>query len=118
MRILGASLTLSIAFTCMLAGCAAAATESEVKPESTSEFTIGATTQQYVIWRLGTPSSTTTLLDGSTFLVYIFTGRPLFWDSVMSNFGPYATTNVRRTTVSFIFGPDGILKKSDIVSYQ
>ncbi len=118
MRRLRASLTLSIAFTCMLAGCAATATESEVKPESISEFTIGATTQQYAIWRLGTPSSTTTLPDGSTFLVYTFTGKPPFWDRVISNFGPYATTNVRRTTVSFIFGPDGILKKSDTVSYQ
>ncbi len=118
MRSLGARLTLSIAFTCMLAGCAAAATENEIKPESMSELTIGATTQQYVIRKLGTPSSTNTLPDGSTFLVYTFTGKPPFWDRVMSNFGPYATTNVRRTTVSFLFGPDGFLKKSDTVSYQ
>ena len=68
MRSLRASLTLSVAFVCMLAGCAS--TESGIKPESTSEFTLGATTQQYVIWKLGTPSSTTTFPDGSTVLVY------------------------------------------------
>ncbi len=118
MRSLGASLTLSIAFTCMLAECAAAATENEIKLESMSEFTIGATTQQYVIWKLGTPSSTNTIPDGSTFLVYAFTDKPPFWDRVMSNFGPYASTNVRRTDVSFLFGPDGTLKKSDTVLYQ
>ncbi|MEX4005285.1 hypothetical protein AB4Y38_41380, partial [Paraburkholderia sp. EG285A] len=75
-------------------------------------------TQQYVIWKLGTPSSTTTLPDGSTVLVYTFMGERPFWDRVMLNLGPYATTNVRRTTISFLFGPDGILKKSDTVSYQ
>jgi hypothetical protein len=116
MRSLGASLTLSIASACMLAGCAS--TESGIKPESMSEFTLGATTRQYVIRTLGTPSSTTTLPDGSTFLVYAFTGRQPFWNRVMSNFGPYATTNVQRTTISFLFGPDDILKKSDTVSYQ
>jgi outer membrane protein assembly factor BamE (lipoprotein component of BamABCDE complex) len=108
-------MTLSIIYACFLVGCAS--TEEEIKPEDISDFRLGVTTQQQVIARLGTPSSTSTLPNGSMFLVYAFTKpRPLAV-TVIPAIGPFVGgTDARSTSISFQFGPDGILNASNTVS--
>lgn len=104
---------LSVVSTCLLSGCAS--TEGVIKPEDIADFRPGVTTQQQVMARLGTPSSTSALPGGSTFLVYAFTEpRPAAaqWLPEIVSFVP------RSTTISFQFGPDGILTQSNTASSQ
>lgn len=114
MKGLRTTMILSIVCACFLVGCA---TKGEViKPEDIADFMPGVTTQQQVIARLGTPSSTSTLPDGSTFLVYAFTEpRPAAenWPAISAFTG---STDLRSSTISFRFGPDGILSASNTVS--
>jgi outer membrane protein assembly factor BamE (lipoprotein component of BamABCDE complex) len=115
MKGLRTTMIFSIAYACFLVGCASKGLE--IKPEDISDFKPGVTTQQQVVARLGTPSSTSTLPDGSTFLVYAFTepgpsGMALI-PAVSEYMGP---PNLRSSTISFQFGPDGILNTSNTTS--
>lgn len=115
MKGLRTAMILSIAYACFLAGCASKG--EMIRPDDISDFTPGATTQQQVIARLGTPSSTSTLPNGSTFLVYAFTEpQPLAvtWIPAIAPF--VGDTDVRSSTISFEFGPDGILSSSNTAS--
>lgn len=114
MKSLRTTMILSIVYACFLLGCASKG--EEIKPEDIADFKPGVTTQQQVIARLGTPSSTSTLPNGSTFLVYAFTEpRPL--GASISAISPfYDGTNVRSSTISFEFGADGILSASNTTS--
>jgi outer membrane protein assembly factor BamE (lipoprotein component of BamABCDE complex) len=118
MKSLHSTMLLSVAFGCLLAGCAS--NEAMViKPEDIADFTLGVTTRQQVVARLGMPSSTSTLPDGSTFLVYAFTEpQPAAtqWIPAMAPFT--GGTHPRSSTISFQFGADGILNTTNTVSSQ
>lgn len=106
---------LSVVYVCFLAGCVA--TDQVIRPEDISDFKLGVTTLQQVVGRLGTPSSKSRLPDGSTFLVYAFTepqSAATQWIPVIAPF--VGATNPRSASISFQFGPDGILNASDSVS--
>ncbi|SAL62398.1 lipoprotein [Caballeronia udeis] len=109
------TMTLLIVCACFLAGCGS--TGREIKPEDISDFRPGVTTQQQVVARLGTPSQTSALPDGSTYLVYAFTkpqSLAVTWIPIIGTFG--GGTDGRGTTISFQFGPDGILNTSNTAS--
>lgn len=109
------TVTLSIVCVCFLVGCAPMA--EQIKPEDMSDFRPGVTTQQQVVSRLGTPSSTSRLPDGSTFVVYAFTEPKSLTAIFISNMNPMGGgNNARSSAISFQFGPDGILTTSDTVS--
>ncbi|MFL9886966.1 outer membrane protein assembly factor BamE [Paraburkholderia agricolaris] len=110
-------MSLSIVYACFLAGCTSTVAQ-QIKPEDVSDFRPGVTTEQQVLARLGTPSSTTMLQNGSTFLVYASTeARPLS-AMFLSNMNPTVGGNnaAPTATISFEFGPDGILHASNTVS--
>ncbi|RKE38444.1 SmpA/OmlA family protein [Paraburkholderia sp. BL23I1N1] len=115
MKVLRTTLILSIVFACVLGGCAS--TVEEIKPEDIADFRPGVTTQQQVVARLGTPSSTSTLQNGSTFLVYAFAQPQPLAVTLIPAIGPFVgDTSVRSTAISFQFGPDGMLNAANTVS--
>jgi hypothetical protein len=106
---------LSAVYVCFLVGCVS--TEEVIKPEDISDFNPGVTTQQQVLARLGTPSSTSRLPDGSNFLVYAFSESKSLTATWLPAVAPLVgETNVRSSAISFQFGPDGILNSSNTVS--
>ncbi|AJZ62565.1 outer membrane protein assembly factor BamE [Paraburkholderia fungorum] len=110
-------MSLSIVYVCLLAGCTSTMAQ-QIKPEDVSDFKPGVTTEQQVLARLGTPSSSSILQNGSTFLVYASTeARPLS-ALFLSNLNPTVGGNnaAPTATISFEFGPDGILRDSHTVS--
>ncbi|MFL9866101.1 outer membrane protein assembly factor BamE [Paraburkholderia fungorum] len=115
MKGLRTTMTLSIVCACFLVGCAS--TVTGIKPEDVSDFRPGVTTKQQVLARLGTPSSASTLPNGSTFLVYASTESRPFSALFISNMNPMGGNNAAPTsTISFEFGPDGVLNASNTVS--
>jgi outer membrane protein assembly factor BamE (lipoprotein component of BamABCDE complex) len=100
-----------------LAGCVSSGVE--VKPEQTSDFRPGVTTRQQVVARLGNPTTTATLPDGSTMLVYAFSAaqaRPASFIPIVGMFAGGA--DARSSTVSFQFTPAGVLKSSSSTTSQ
>jgi outer membrane protein assembly factor BamE (lipoprotein component of BamABCDE complex) len=108
---------LAILLCAVLVGCMSAGVE--VKPEQTSDVRPGVTTRDQVISRLGAPTSTSTLPDGSTMLVYSFVAaraRPASFIPIVGAFVSGADS--RSSMVSFQFTPDGILKGSSSSATQ
>jgi outer membrane protein assembly factor BamE (lipoprotein component of BamABCDE complex) len=106
-----------VLLTVALAGCVSSGVE--VKPEQTSDFRPGVTTRQEVVARLGNPTTTATLPDGSTMLVYAFSAaqaRPASFIPIIGAFAGGA--DARSSMVSFQFTPAGVLKSSSSTASQ
>lgn len=110
------TMTLSIVYVCFLVSCTS--TVAQIKPEDVSDFRPGVTTKQQVLARLGTPSSASILPNGSTFLVYASTAARPLSAIFLSNMNPVVggSDAAPTATISFEFGPDGILNASNTVS--
>jgi outer membrane protein assembly factor BamE (lipoprotein component of BamABCDE complex) len=111
-RIVGAVL-LSVA----LAGCVSSGVE--VKPEQTANFRPGVTTRQEVLAKLGNPTTSSTLPDGSTMLVYAFSAaqaRPASFIPIVGAF--VGGADAHSSMVSFQFTPAGVLKSSSSATSQ
>lgn len=92
-----------------LAGCMS--TGVKVDPDQAAAFRPGVTTKQEVVSRLGAPTVQSTLPDGTSILVYSFAAaqaRPASFIPIVGMFAGGA--DVKSSSYSFQFGPDGVLK--------
>ncbi|WP_175425564.1 outer membrane protein assembly factor BamE domain-containing protein [Trinickia violacea] len=115
MKSLRPLMILSVVYVCLLVGCVS--TDQVIKPDDIADFRLGVTTQQQVVARLGTPSATSTLPDGSTYLTYAFTEPQSATAQWIPAIAPFVGgTTPRSSTISFQFGPDGILNTVNTAS--
>ena len=98
-----------IATCIMLAACVS--TGVDVKPEQLSNFIPDFSTLDDVTAQLGAPSSTTTLRDGSTILIYSFATSMPHPESFIPFIGPlFSGGEIRSSTVLFEFDEGGVLR--------
>lgn len=98
-----------IATCIMLVACVS--TGVDVKPEQLSNFMLGFSTLDDVTEQLGAPSSTTTLRDGSTILIYSFATSMPHPESFIPFIGPlFSGGEIRSSTVLFEFDESGVLR--------
>lgn len=101
----------------MLAACMS--TGVKVDPQQVASFRAGVTTKQEVESRLGSPTVQSMLPDGTSILVYSFTSAQARPASFIPLIGMFAGgADVKSQSVSFQFGPDGILKGSTSTAAQ
>ncbi len=90
---------------------ACVSTGTDVKPEQLSNFLLGFSTLDDVTTQLGTPSSQTTLRNGSTILIYSFAISRPHPESFIPFIGPlFSGGAIRTSTVLFEFDENGVLR--------
>jgi len=98
-----------IALCSVMAACVS--TGVDVQPEQLANFIPGFSTIDDVTGQLGTPTSTATLSNGSTILVYSFAASKPHPESFVPFIGPlFAGGEIRSSTALFEFDQDGILR--------
>lgn len=91
----------------------------KVDPAQAASFQPGVTTKQEVESRLGAPSVDSTLPDGSSILVYSFTATQARATSFIPIVGAFVGgADVKSSSFTFRFGPDGILKGTSTTAAQ
>ncbi|WP_340526683.1 hypothetical protein [Cupriavidus necator] len=102
--------------TCvMLAACVS--TGVEVKQEQMANFLLGFSTLDDVTTQLGKPSSQTTLVNGSTILIYSFAASRPHPESFIPFIGPlFAGGAIRSSTVFFEFDENGVLRSQRLTT--
>jgi hypothetical protein len=99
----------------MLAACVS--TGVEVKQEQMSNFLLGFSTLDDVTAQLGKPSSQTTLVNGSTILIYSFAASRPHPESFIPFIGPlFAGGAIRSSTVFFEFDDNGVLRSQRLTT--
>jgi hypothetical protein len=99
----------SIGAVILLSSCASAGTN--VDPAKVATFERGRTTIYQVEAALGPPNATTTLADGSQVDVYSYVHAQARPETFIPIVGPLVGgADARSQTVSFVFGPDGVLR--------
>ncbi len=98
----------AFAIAAILAGCASSGTK--VTEQQAGQFEKGKSTEAEVIARLGTPTSTTRMADGSRLDAYAYTQAQARAASFIPVVGLMAGgADAKVSIVSFKFGPDGLL---------
>ncbi len=99
----------------MLAACVS--TGVEVKQEQMANFLLGFSTLDDVTSQLGKPSSQTTLVNGSTILIYSFAASRPHPESFLPFIGPlFAGGEIRSSTVFFEFDENGVLRSQRLTT--
>jgi len=101
----------------MLAACASSGTQ--VDPAKVATFQRGRTTASEVQAALGPPNGMSVLPDGSRVMVYTYVhsqARPETFIPIIGGFVGGADATMQ--TVSFTFGPDGMLRSGSMYQSQ
>jgi outer membrane protein assembly factor BamE (lipoprotein component of BamABCDE complex) len=104
-----------ILVTAVLTACATSGTQ--IDPAKVASFQRGRTTVSEVQSALGAPNGTSLLPDGSRVMVYTYVhahARPETFIPIIGGF--VGGADAQAQSVSFFFGPDGVLRSGS--SYQ